>query len=148
MVRIRDPQNMAAGAVFVGLGLAGLWFGRHLRIGTAQFMEVGYVPYLACYAMIGLGVLIALTALRHDGPALTSWAWKPLILLTGTSVAFGLLIERAGLIAASIAVTWIATQAAEPLPWRQTALLTAVLTLLMVILFYWGLALPLKLWPL
>ena len=42
-VRVKEaPQNLGAGAVFVLIGVAGLYFGRELAFGTAARMGPGY----------------------------------------------------------------------------------------------------------
>jgi len=48
-------------------------------------------------------LLIWLKAFVTEGPRLTGWAWRPAILITLAVVAFAVLIDRLGLIAAMLA---------------------------------------------
>ena len=86
-------------------------------------------------------------ALIQHGAGLERWAWRPLVLLTATVLAFGFLINRAGLVVATIAIVIIANYAARPLPVSRLAPLAIGLAALMVGLFHYGLGLPIPVWP-
>lgn len=143
----RSPQDIAAGLLFIAVGLAGLWFGRNLEVGSASFMQGGYMPRLACWILIGIGGIVLLRALFQAGAGLERWAWRPLLLLTATILGFGFLINRAGLVIATLAIVVVANFAARPLPWSRLLPLAAGLAALMVGLFHFGLGLPIPLWP-
>ena len=146
-MRPRSPQDVAAGLFFILIGMAGLWFGRNLEVGTASFMQGGYMPRLICWILIGIGAAVLLQAMLQAGKGLERWAWRPLVLLTATILAFGFLINRAGLVIATLAIVLIANFAARPLPWTRLLPLAAGLAALMVGLFHFGLGLPIPLWP-
>lgn len=143
----RSPQDIAAGLMFVAIGLAGLWFGRNLEVGSASFMQGGYMPRLVCWILIGIGAIVLVRAAFQAGAGLEGWAWRPLLLLTATILAFGFLINRAGLVIATLAIVIVANYAARPLPLARLLPLAAGLAALMVGLFHFGLGLPIPIWP-
>ena len=133
--------------MFIAIGVAGLWFGRNLEVGSASFMQGGYMPKLFCWILVGIGAIVLVQALIQHGARLERWAWRPLLLLTATVLAFGFLINRAGLVVATIAIVVIANYAARPLPVSRLAPLAIGLAALMVGLFHYGLGLPIPVWP-
>ena len=46
MLRVKSPQDLGAGLVFMLIGVAGLYFGSDLAFGTAARMGPGYFPTL------------------------------------------------------------------------------------------------------
>ena len=44
MFRVRSPQDLGAGVVFVLIGAAGIYFGQDLAFGSAARMGPGYFP--------------------------------------------------------------------------------------------------------
>ena len=146
-MRPRSPQDLAAGLLFIVVGLAGLWFGRNLEMGSASFMQGGYMPRLVCWVLIAIGAVVFARALLEQGPRLERWAWRPLVLMTATILAFGFLINRAGLVIATVAIVIASNYAARPLPWSRSLPLAAGLAALMVGLFHFGLGLPIPIWP-
>lgn len=146
-VRVKSQQDAAAGIVFAAIGLFGLVVGRDLTIGTASFMEAGYLPRLVSFLLIGVGIVVALRSLMREGPALERWAWRPLAVLTATVAAFGALILNAGLVITSAVVFILSSFASNPLPPKQLAFLAVVVVAISVGLFHFALELPIPLWP-
>jgi hypothetical protein len=58
-----------SGLLFIGFGLAALYFGRNLAMGTAVRMGPGFVPHMLADIMMLLGCAISLVALFGSGPA-------------------------------------------------------------------------------
>src|SRR2546429_145553 len=82
-----------------------LWLSRNYPIGTALRMGTGYVPRLLCWILMGLGAVVLVQGLREtnsgrpgEGGALTR-LW-PILVVTASLVAFGLTLERLGLVVA------------------------------------------------
>ena len=63
MVRVKSPQDLGAGAVFVLIGVAGLYFGRELAFGTAARMGPGYFPTLLSILILAIGIIVAIRGL-------------------------------------------------------------------------------------
>ena len=58
MVRVRSPQDLGAGVVFVVIGVAGYYFGRDLAFGSAARMGPGYFPMLLSVLIIAIGLIV------------------------------------------------------------------------------------------
>lgn len=147
MIQIKGPRDFAAGCTFILIALFYLWFGRNLSIGSSSFMEAGYFPRLAAVALALFGAIIAIRAIAVEGPELESWAWRPLLILTGCVVLFGLIITRAGLVLTTVLVVVAMSFAGGRLSWKQLAGFVAALVLFMVGLFHFGLGLAIPVWP-
>jgi hypothetical protein len=147
MIRVRAPRELAAGCTFLVIAAFFLWFGRHLPVGSASFMEAGYFPRLASTMLAVLGLVIVANALRVEGEGLAPWAWRPLLILNGAVALFGFLIGRAGLVVTTAVVVILASFAGRRLGWGELALLALALIVLMVALFHYGLDLPIPVWP-
>jgi hypothetical protein len=143
----RLTKNFLAGLLFSAFGVFGLWLARGLDTGTASEMGPGYFPRALCILMIALGGLLSITDLRQTPERPEGWAWRPLLLITASSLAFALLLKPLGLVAA-LAVTIVLGSAAgnllRPLP---LALLVLVLIVANVGIFVVGLQIPIPLWP-
>ncbi len=147
MIRLRNPQDLAAGLFLVMVAILALVFSDNLPIGRAVNMGPGYVPRLLSWVLGGVGVLIAAQAFVLDGPRLDAWSWRPLAALTASILVFAFALERAGLvitIVVTVAVARLAAPGARPL---NVLLLSGILAAGSVALFTYALGLPLRPWP-
>lgn len=132
-------KDFLAGLMFVAFGVAALWFGRHLAIGTAVRMGPGYVPRALSFILLGLGGFICVFALVSDGEPAEAPRWKPITLVTVGIVAFALLFERLGMLPALVALVGISSFAGEELKLGEVIGNMVVLTILCVVVFKLGL---------
>jgi len=140
-------QDFVAGAVFVAIGLLGLWLGRGLNVGTAAEMGEGYFPLLMCKILIGLGMLISANGLISPGNALERIQWRPLLLVSASVLLFAATLESLGVVAAIIAAVIVSNFAGEPARAKSVAALALVLSVAVLAIFVWGLGLPLRALP-
>jgi hypothetical protein len=129
-----------SGLLFIGFGLAALYFGRHLAMGTAVRMGPGYVPHMLAYIMIGLGFIITVVALVTGSEPVDVPKWKPITLVTIGIVIFALLFERTGLFPALVALILIASYGGEEFKLTEVIGNIAVLTVLCILVFKIGLS--------
>ncbi len=142
-------KNVVAGLAFMAVAVLGLWLSRNYPIGTAVRMGTGYVPRLLCWILLLLGgVVFALGALGGDSLRSEPGARiRPLILVPASIVAFGVSIERFGLVVATLLLVGVASLAGRELRPVETAITAVVLCVLLVTIFVWGLGMPLMIWP-
>lgn len=140
-----SSKDFWAGVLFAGCGTLGLILSAELRIGTARNMGPGYVPRMLGYALIALGVIIALRAIIARAERIEAGDWRPIILITGALAAFVFFFVETryfpfnGLAAATIALIVLSAWArtgARPL---ETAATAAVLLALCIGIFKYGL---------
>jgi hypothetical protein len=102
---------------------------------------------LLSYGLIGVGAIIFIKGLLTDGPRLTGWAWRPVLLITLAAVCFALLIEPAGLVATMLVVMTLGALAGEGHKLRELAMFMLVMILMAIGIFVWGLGMPIKVFP-
>ena len=132
-------KDLLSGLMFVAFGLAALWFGRHLPVGTTVRMGPGYVPHMLAYLMLGLGLIIATVALVYPGEAVEAPRWKPITLVTAGIVVFALLFEVTGMFPALVALILIASIAGDEFKLREVIANIIVLSVLSLTVFKLGL---------
>lgn len=148
MLRIKRPRDLAAAAVFVLIGIAGLWFGRVYEYGSAAQMGPGYFPMLVSGLLIGLGLIVAVqSVVLAEGPKLAGVNWRGVGLVVGAIIAFGFLIEYAGLVLTTLAAVGIGAYATREAQWRTTIFLALFLAAFCIAVFVYALNQPIPIWP-
>jgi hypothetical protein len=147
VVRIRNPKDFWAGVLFVGFGTAAVVLGSRYNLGTAARMGPGYFPRILGMMLIVLGAIIALRGLRTDGVSIAAWRWRPTLIVLGSVVLFGLIVNRAGLALSTIILIVLASSASSEFRWKEALLSGVVLAALAVAVFILGLKLQLPIWP-
>lgn len=143
MALVRSPKDLGAGAIYIALGAAALWFGAEYRMGTADEMGPGYFPKVLAVILIAIGAVSAGRAFVVDGEPIGAWAWKPLLLVVAATALFGVLVTKAGLIAALLALVLLSASA-HPLfrfGWTASAGLAALIAACALV-FVKGLGIP------
>jgi Tripartite tricarboxylate transporter TctB family len=140
---VRNPKDFWAGVIYVGVGLAAVLIGRNYAFGTGARMGPGYFPTVlgAILALFGAASLIR--AFLVPGEPIGSIALKPLLLVTLSTVLFGYLLPRAGLIISLFALVLVSAAASEKFrfDWRATLGLVALVGVCALV-FVTGLGVP------
>jgi len=145
MLRLKSPQDLGAGLIFILIGLAGLYFGQDLRFGSAARMGPGFFPYYVSLGIELIGVAIAARGFVVQGPPIEAMKLRPLLCVVAALLVFGFAMEVLGLVFSAVALTVIATVAQRRPNWRDTLLLATGMTLFCVVVFVWALKQPLTL---
>ncbi len=132
-------KDFLSGVLFIAFGVAALWFGRNLALGTAVRMGPGYVPHMLAYIMLGLGFIIAVVALFSPGERVETPQWRPITLVTVGIVVFALLFETTGMFPALVALVLIASFGGDEFKLTEVIANIVVLTILCIIVFKVGL---------
>jgi len=141
--------DVLSGLLFIAIAAFGLWASRNYPVGTALRMGTGYMPRLLCWLLLGLGVIVLVQGLRqHAEPLRTSaQGWRAVMSVTMSLVAFGLSIERLGLVLAILLLTGIGALATRALRPVETAVAALALIVLSWSIFIFGLGLTIPVWP-
>jgi hypothetical protein len=144
MVRVKSPQDVGAGLVFLAIGVAGLYFGADLSFGTSARMGPGYFPTLLSLSIIAIGLIVGFQGMTVDGPPIEPMQLRPIAFIIAAILIFGFLIESIGLALTAIALTVLAAFARREVNWIETLLLGVGLALFTVGVFVYllGQALP------
>jgi hypothetical protein len=146
MFRVKSPQDLGAGVVFVLIGAAGLVFGQDLAFGSAARMGPGYFPTLLSYLIIAIGLVLTVKSWTADGPPIERIQFRPLFAILVAILAFGALIDRIGLALSAAVLTIGAAYARRNVNRTETLLLAAGLALFAVGIFAYALKQPLPAW--
>ncbi len=144
---LRSGQDLLSGVMFAAVGVGALWIGRNYPMGTQMRLGSGVFPWLLCWGLIVVGGIIFIKGLLTDGPRLTGWAWRPVLLVTLAAVSFALLIEPAGLVATMLVLMTLGALAGEGHSVRQLAVFFPAMLVIGVSIFIWGLGMPIKVFP-
>ena len=147
MVRIRNPKDFWAGVLFALVGAAAIVLGSRYNLGTAARMGPGYFPRILGMLLIALGGAIALRGLRTDGAAMPGWRWWSTLVVLGSVVLFGLIVNHAGLALSTVILIVLASSASSEFRWKEALISGVFLAALAVGVFIIGLKLQLPIWP-
>ena len=147
MAFIRHPKDFFAGILFIAFGVAAIVIGSNYALGTAARMGPGYFPRILGLLLIALGLALALRALRLDGSPIPRFVWRPLLVVLGSVLAFGLMVNHVGVVVSTIFLIVAASAASHEFRLRESLISGVALAALAVGVFVIGLKLQLPIWP-
>jgi hypothetical protein len=132
--------------LYFGFGAIAFWIARDYAFGTASRMGAGYFPTVLSGLLMFFGLLALLRGVTKQGAPFGAFAFKPALIITASTLAFGLLLTRAGLIIALVVLIFGSASASAKFrfEWRAT-LLAFGLIAFCVLVFIKGLGLPMPL---
>jgi len=147
MAVIRHPKDFWSGVLFMAIGLFAIFYGMKYTLGSAARMGPGYFPRILGILLILIGAILALRSFRLQGPPLPRWKWRPTVVVLGSVVLFGAIVQWAG-IALSTVILIVGSSAASPEFRPREALIVGVLLAALAVgVFVIGLKLQLPIWP-
>jgi hypothetical protein len=144
---VRHPKDFLAGVLFVAVGIAAIVIAANYPLGTAARRGPGYFPRILGILLIVLGSALALRALRLQGSPLPSWPLRPTIVVLGSVVVFGAIVDFAGLALSTIVLIVLASAASPEFRFKEAIISGIALAALAVGVFIVGLKLQLPIWP-
>ena len=147
MAIIRHPKDFWSGALFIATGAFAIFWGARYTLGTAARMGPGYFPRILGILLIALGAILALRSLRLQGPAIPPWRWRPTIIVLGSVVLFGHIVQTVGLALSTVILIVLASAASHEFRWKEALIVGVGLAALAVGVFVIGLKLTLPIWP-
>src|SRR5512145_2633498 len=103
-MKVRLTTDLLTGLFFLALGGFVIAYGSRYSMGSAMRMGPGYFPFLTSACLVLLGVVLVVRSFVWGGKTIGTLALRPLFVVLVATLAFGLLIERAGFWLASIAL--------------------------------------------
>ncbi len=157
-LRIKSQKDFFAGLMFTIAGAAFAIGATNYNIGSGARMGPGYFP-LALGALLGvMGLFVILGSLKlgaPDGEPVGRIAWKPLALVIGANLVFGVLlgglpsldVPAMGLLVGIYALVVIASLAGAKFSLKSALILATVLAIGSYLTFIVGLSLQFQVWP-
>jgi hypothetical protein len=136
--------------MFIVVGVAFAWGSTYYSMGASARPGPGYFPFGLGVLMAILGSMVlfkALTLEVEGGDPIGSWAWKPLLMITGTVAIFGWTLPHLGMVVALPILVVVAALAGDEFHWKDALINAVVLTVGCWVIFIWGLKLTIPLWP-
>ena len=146
MFRVKNPQDLGAGTVFMLIGLVGLYFGKDLTYGTAHHMGPGYFPTWLNFLIFVLGVIVGVKAFAIEGPRIEAFQLRPILFIIAAIMVFGFLVNAIGLALAAVLLTLFSAYARRGVNLKETILLGVGLAVFSVVVFVYVLGQALPAW--
>jgi hypothetical protein len=147
MAVIRHPKDFFAGLLFIAFGLGAIIIGSNYTLGTAARMGPGYFPRILGILLITLGAVLALRALRLQGAPVAAFKWRPTLIVLGSVVAFGMVVQDLGLAISTVGLIVGASAASHEFRWKEALVSGVFFSALAISVFVLGLKLQLPIWP-
>lgn len=147
MPSIRNPKEFGSGCLFTLAGLAAIGLGAAYPVGTAARMGPGYFPRGLGMILVVLGLILVFKSLRTQGSRISIPTIKPLVIVLGSVVLFGLTVVPLGLVLATILLIVVASTASHEFRWKEALIASVLLAGFVVVAFHYGLQLQLPTWP-
>ncbi|MDN8617456.1 tripartite tricarboxylate transporter TctB family protein [Variovorax ginsengisoli] len=159
-MKIKSQKDFLSGLMFTCVGLAFALGATNYTIGSGARMGPGYFPLLlGTMLAIGGGVVMlgALTAGSGapGGDPVGRIAWKPLALIIGSNLVFGVLlgglpsigVPAMGLLVAIYALVVVSSLAGTRFSLKSALILGTILAIGSYLTFIIGLSLQFQVWP-
>ena len=139
---LRNNRDWIAGLLFIVLGALATVLARDYPFGTTMRMGPGYFPTLLGGILLVFGATILLRGIRSGEKVKGEWGVRPLAWITLSIVLFGFLLDRVGMVPATVVTLFAAAAAGREFRLKEVLLLAIVMTAFSVAVFSYGLKLP------
>ncbi len=147
---IKSEKDFWSGLMFIVIGIGFAWGATFYSFGSSARPGPAYFPFGLGVLTAVLGAVLLLKALTIEvegGDKIGSWAWKPLLMITGTVAIFGWTLPHIGMVLALPILVIVAALAGDEFHWGEALVNAAVLTAFSWFIFIYGLKLIIPLWP-
>ena len=147
MPAIFKDKDFLAGCLFLAIGLFFAIEAPNYGIGTARRMGAGYFPLILGVVLALIGLALSVRALLQSQPEVMPRLFiRPVAAITASIVAFGFLLDRAGLVVATIMAVLVSGLASKETRFFELVLVAIGLAIVSALLFVQFLGLPIPLW--
>lgn len=148
-MKIKSQKDFASGLMFVAVGVAFAIGATNYNFGQSARPGPGYFPLLLGVILAILGAIVLLQSLAKggaDGDPIGAITWKPLLLILGAVVLFGIALPHLGMVIAVPMLIAISSMASD-FRWKSVIGASVVLTVFSWLAFVYGLGLTIPVWP-
>lgn len=147
--KVKNEKDLWAGLMFMVFGLAFILVARNYAMGSSVRMGPAYFPTVLGGIQLLLGAIVFVRAFlsKVENGTINKLHLRPLFVILLAVVLFGVLLKPAGLVAAIFALIMVSAFGGNDFRFKEILILTVILVLGSVAVFYYGLGLPFNLWP-
>lgn len=146
MLKVKSPQDFGSAVVIILIGLAGIYFGSDLTMGTAGRMGPGYFPRLLSWLIVAIGLFVGLKSFLTDGPPIEMPKFRPMFFVLMSILIFGYMMDYVGLAITAVVLVFVAAYARRDVNILETAIFGVGLSIGTILIFVYGLGQPLPAW--
>ena len=125
MIRVKSPQDLGAGLLFIFIGVVGVYFGKGLTFGSARSMGPGFFPMWLSWIIITMGAICSAKSIALNGPKIERVTLKPILFVFAGVLLFGYLTEHVKLELSLILLTLVVTQSRRDMDLAQKIIIAA-----------------------
>lgn len=146
-ITIKSQKDFWAGVMYIAFGLATVIFALDYNVGTTSRMGPGYFPRGLGALTALLGLILVIRGMRVRGPRLWIGPPKPLLVVLGSVIMFGLAVPVLGLAVATVLLVIVSSTASHEFRWRETLIAALALAVFAVGAFDYALGVQMPVWP-
>jgi hypothetical protein len=139
----RNPKDLWAGIIYSVVGLSAIILARDYGMGTPRKMGPAFFPVILSVLLIVIGIISLVRSFVRPGTPVGRFTFKGMLLVTGATVLFGMIIRGAGMIIAMPVLVIVSAYASKHFGWRTSILLAIGITAFCILIFLKGLGIPL-----
>lgn len=147
MIKIRNPKDFWAGIIFLTIGVGAAIIARDYPMGTIARMGAGYFPFVLSCLLAAIGLVIALLALGADGDPVGAFAFRPLLVILGAVVIFGIIVKSVGMVISLFLLVIATAFGGHEFKLKEVLIAAAIMSAFCTLVFIKGLGLPFPVWP-
>ncbi len=146
---IKSKKDLYAGIMFTVIGAFFALWALNYSMGSSVRMGPAYFPTILGWLTFGLGVIIMIRGFTIPDVDPNPIKWKPLLLINGAAVIFGLLVDplKVGFVGAVVVSVIVCAYGGYEFKWKEALIEAAVLISVCWAAFVWGLGLPFRMFP-
>jgi len=141
-IELNKNKDFWAGLMLIIIGAGAMFLARDYRFGSALNMGPGFFPSVLGGILFAFGIITMIVGLRSGEKIQGNLSIRAIILLPLSLVLFGILIERVGFVPALTALILVAAAAGRQFKIAEVLPLTALLIVVSIAMFIWGIGLP------
>jgi hypothetical protein len=135
--------DFLSGVLLIGVGLFfAIYGGANYQFGELRRMGPGFFPVVLGYVLSGLGVVLLISSFTGPLERLGEINWRSFFAVLAGLVAFAFLADKVGMVPSALVMTFVVAFGERNYRWVRTTILAVVLAVIGVLIFTWGLGLP------
>jgi hypothetical protein len=148
-LNIRNQKDFGAGLMYMVVGLFFAYMATQYQMGTPAKMGPGYFPFWIGVLLTIIGLIVLLSSLRATAAIekIPPFNWKIIGLITGSVVAYGVLLPIMGFAVSIIVLVFMSAIASHEFSWKGTLVNAIALATSTYLVFVLGLKLQFPLLP-